>query len=210
VAFSLGAISAAAILLALTLGGLRAAPNLRAVLGETPCAAPCWHQITPGQTRVSDAVQQIGADPAVEDLIVNVQNASWWWNGAQPAGLRGGSRDFDGRMLFASDAPDSTVDGLALMSSLTLGDLISALGPPEQQTLHVSPSGWRAGALYVADYGNWQAFALLSCPLRPGDFWKAGVGFAFGTIDFGLGGETWTTGPNTLQPLVRLHGYCAG
>ncbi|MBL8146608.1 MAG: hypothetical protein JNL34_09515 [Anaerolineae bacterium] len=158
---------------------------------------------------MDDALQQISTDPAVEDLIVNVQNASWWWNGAQPEELRSGSRAFDGRMLFAGDSPDSLVDGLALVSSLRLGDLISALGPPEQQILHFSPADARPGALYVADFGGWQAFALLSCPLRPGDFWNAEAGFAFGTVGLDLGGESWASGAGTLQPLLRLSEYCA-
>lgn len=202
-----GALGVAA---ATAIGSARPAPDMRAVLGSPPCAAPCWRHITPGVTPLFQAVAAIQDDPALEDLIVNVQSATWWWNGAQPAGLSHKPRPFDGRMLFRIDSPDSTVDGLALMTSLPLADFIGALGAPDRHILYFPPVANRPGGLYAAEYGEITVFAALHCPVGPGDFWTTEAGVAFGQITLDLGGPVLSAQTGPGWPVAQFLDYCRG
>lgn len=195
--------------LAVALGAVRPAPDLTSVLGAPPCAAPCWHGIIPGVTSLDAAVVELRADPAVEDLTVNVGSASWWWNSDQSAGLSRGSEIFDGRLLFQDDAADSLVDGLALFTSFRLGDVRNLLGPPDQYTLHTFSTPDFRGIFYEADYGDLRVFAALSCPLRPTDFWNTPVGVAFGTVDFGNTGEALSLSGESGWPVDRMIERCS-
>ena len=208
IALGAGAACLLAALLAVVIGGARTPPDLTSIVGKPPCAAPCWRQITPGVTRVSDALLQLRADPSLEDLTVNVQSASWWWTGAPSNDDGHSARTFDGRLLFASDTPESTVDGLALMTSLSLGDLLPALGSPAALTLYFPPPGSRPGMIYMADYGNLAVFAALPCPLRPADFWRAQAGVTFGAVSLDLGGSSWQAGPEVSHVLPRVIEQC--
>ena len=197
-----------AIVAAHTVGAARSGPDLRPVLGEPPCAAPCWRNITPGITPLLDAVQAIYGDPALEDLSVNVRSATWWWNGKQPVALSHRPRPFDGRMIFENDSADSTVDGLALMTSLTLGDLYSVLGPPQRHVLYFPPEPSNPGAVYAAQYRHLTIFSTLQCPLDPADFWGAEAGVVFGEISLELGGETTTVRGSPQEPIRALMDHC--
>lgn len=208
-ALGAGVASAAAILLAVVLGAARPAPDLRAVLGETPCAAPCWHAITPGVTSLVDALRELRSDPDIEDLAITVGSASWWWSARLQDGRSADSWPFDGRMLFQNDTADSQVDGLALLTSFRLGDLRNALGPPGQHILHTFSTPERTGILYEADYGELRVFSALSCPLRPVDFWNAPVGVAFGTVELASGGETSSIEAEPAWPVERLTALCS-
>ena len=210
IALAGGLWAALAVAAATALGSARPAPDMRAVLGEAPCTAPCWRSITPGVTPLLQAVGFIQEDPALEDLMVNVHSASWWWNGAQPTGLSHRPRPFDGRMFFRVDAPDSPVAGLALMTSLTLADFMGALGPPDRHVLYFPPVTNRPGGIYAAEYGDITVFAALHCPSGPGAFWTAESGVAFGQIQLDLGGPVFSSEAGPGWPVRVLLDYCRG
>ncbi len=195
---------------ALALGAARPAPDMRAVLGAAPCTPPCWHDITPGVTPLMDAVRAIYEDPALEDLSVNVRSASWWWNGEQPAGLSHRPRPFDGRMIFRNNSPDGLVDGLALMTALTLGDLIGALGPPDRHILYFPPTSNRLGAIYAAEYAELTLFTTLHCPAAPGAFWSSEAGVIFGEVTLDMGGQRRMARSGPGWPIQMLQAYCEG
>ena len=208
-ALGVGALCMLVVTAAAALGTARPSPDMRAVLGEPPCVAPCWHTITPGLTPFMEAVNAIYSDPALEDLSVNVRSASWWWNGAQPESLSHVARPFDGRMIVRSESPDSIVDGLALMTTLTLGDLIGRLGPADRHILYFPPTPGRLGAIYAAEYGDITVFSTLHCPVQPSDFWMSEAGVAFGAISLDLSGEIRAEQAGPSWPIQRLIEHCA-
>lgn len=207
VASAAGVVCLSAVVLAVVLGAARPAPDLQAVLGQAPCAAPCWHGIRPGITRLQDAVSELRRDPAIGDLTENIGSATWWWNGAQPGALSGHSRPFDGRLLASDSSAGNRVEGVAIYTALKLGDLLPALGTPDSHSLVLpGPSADLSGRFYVADYGELQFFAFLPCSLRPADFWNADAGVAFGEVNFG--GETQALPARPNPPLETIMASC--
>lgn len=188
VTLTLAATSALLIALSLTLGASQPAPDFAPLLGEAPCAAPCWLGITPGSTTPSDAVALLEQNPSVDAMVVNVGSASWWWNGAQAPVFSHQPRPFDGRMLFDSDEPDEPVTGLALMTTLTLGDLYLKLGPPRSQILHAADTPAPPFIVYEARYNGLSLFTTLACPLSPAALWNVPVGLIFGEADLAAAG----------------------
>jgi hypothetical protein len=189
---ALSAASTAAVALALAVGAARPAPDLTPVLGEPPCDAPCWRTIQPGQTTLVDAVSLLDNDPTVDAVVINVRSASWWWNGAQSPVLSHKSRPFDGRILFHTDSSDSPIAGMALMTTLTLGDLVLALGTPHTQTFYLPTTPAQSYVIYEAIYDDLSIFATLACPVSPVEFWNTPAGITFGEVDLALGGVRMT------------------
>jgi hypothetical protein len=209
-ALALTSLTMAALALTLALASGRPAPDYRPLLGEGACAAPCWHEIRPGETTLIEAVALLDQDPSVEAVVVNVRSASWWWNGDQAPVLRHQPQPFDGRMLFESDASASPIDGLALMTTLTLGDLYVHLGPPRSQTFHLPRNPAPTLLIYEAHYDGLSVFATLACPISPSAFWAAPAGLTFGEVDLSVGGIRLTAPGMAGWPLGRYGSLCAG
>lgn len=207
-ALVLAAASSLVIALALAFGASRPAPDFAPLLGETPCAAPCWHGITPGDTTPARAVALLEQDPSVDAIVTNVDSASWWWNGSQAPVFRHQAQPFDGRMLFDSDDAGGPVNGLALMTTLTVGDLYLKLGPPRSQTLHLAEPPSPPFVIYEARYNGVSLFATLACPLSPAALWNAPAGLIYGKADLALGGVRLSTS-GTDWPLRRFAGVCS-
>ncbi len=205
----LSVVSAAAVVFALAVGASQPGPELTPVLGEPPCAAPCWYAIHPGETDLIEAAAVLDNNPAVEALVINVRSASWWWNGEQPAIFGNRPRPFDGRILFENNAPGSPVQGVALMTTLNLGDLYLALGAPQSQTFHLPPGNTRPGVIYEAEYDGLSVFASLTCPISPNDFWNAEAGITYGEVDLSLGGVRVSSAGISGWPMRRFASLCA-
>jgi hypothetical protein len=207
-ALALTGVIMAGLALALVLAAGVPAPDYAPLLGEGACAAPCWHDIQPGETTLVEAVALLDQDPSVEAVVVNVRSASWWWNGDQAPVLRHQPQPFDGRMLFATDAADSAIDGLALMTTLTLGDLYLQLGPPHTQTFHLPSNPAPTRLIYEAHYDGLSVFATLACPVSPTAFWAAPAGLTFGEVDLSIGGIRLTAPATAGWPLGRYSDLC--
>jgi hypothetical protein len=70
------------LLLGLALTGCAQVPELRdmtllpddSLLSKEPCAAPCWRDIVPGETRWADALTRVEEDPTLQDPEVQQQD----------------------------------------------------------------------------------------------------------------------------------------
>jgi hypothetical protein len=103
-----------------------------------PCAPPCWEGITPGKTRLSEALEVLNWHPQVRDIDVDccyregTSTVSWRWNGTSQAAGRLYFRQIDPHHL---DDPIVTSIIAPSLARFTLGTIIDAYGEPS----HIMP-----------------------------------------------------------------------
>ncbi len=108
-------------------------PNLRddsllqdsSLVSNQPCSAPCWHNITPGQTSWSDALTTIEDDTNYEN--VNVQEDDQSTAKVAEWQQKGGSTCCQ---MYTQDGDTVSVLFLRIAPNLNIGEVISAQGEP--------------------------------------------------------------------------------
>ncbi|NPV66805.1 MAG: hypothetical protein HPY64_06635 [Anaerolineae bacterium] len=99
------------------------------VTGE-PCAAPCWRNITPGETSWTEAIEIIRADDSLSDPEVNTEEQGV----VQALWQKAGSNQYCCRLLADSENDPVSYVFLALSPRTIVDSVISAHGDPTYVT----------------------------------------------------------------------------
>lgn len=130
---------------ALCLVSCRKAPVDRSLLTDSPCAAPCWHGITPGITSRSQAIAVLRDSPYIRQDSLRERGSeelggvTWEWSG-------------QGRWLQPSISWRNGVVQeitLGLTYNLTVEEIVNKFGPPE--ALDVAPGGTPEHWYWIVD-----------------------------------------------------------
>ncbi|MCS7071235.1 MAG: hypothetical protein NZM00_07000 [Anaerolinea sp.] len=167
--------------------------ELRALLDDPACTAPCWARIVPGVTSAGEAMAILETHPWIAQVHRSLDKISFWWNGQQPTLFDDTGRAFHGRLELQLIDGVERVSSIVLATRADLGTMQLELGQPETLTLHAITGGedTRAGVVHVAHYPalGITAFNLLHCPLSVTDFWHAPAVIAFGEPVLAFPGE---------------------
>ena len=204
----LSVVSAAAVVFALAVGASQPGPELTPVLGEPPCAAPCWYAIHPGETDLIETAAVLDNNPAVEALVINVRSASWW-SSANSGDLRQPAapvrrphpvREQRARQPGAGRGADDDAQPRRPL-----------FGPGRASITDVSsaPGKHASRRHYEAEYDGLSVFASLTCPISPNDFWNAEAGITYGEVDLSLGGVRVSSAGISGWPMRRFASLCA-
>jgi hypothetical protein len=120
--------------------------------GDNSCSWPCWQGITPGVTRISDALHLLRASPVVskstvqsEELKPGIGTARWDWDIS--------NNQFEGDMEWR-DGIVSRI-GLSAYPIYSIGEIIDRFGPPEKISvidcamIAEAPQEWCASFYYA-------------------------------------------------------------
>lgn len=183
---------------ALPMTALRALPSatartaaLRDLLRPDACAAPCFLDIAIGQTTIDDALSRLHDHPWVANVFYAGRPGMatyWGWDEAFPfrseiLGTSAISLVEAGEQLEFDEIWD-TID---LVTTIPLGDLVAALGPPDHLAVNLLaaqsrrlpsassqfvPSG---GVRLIAAYADGITLTsdTLTCPVEIRDLWRA-------------------------------------
>lgn len=120
-------------------------PLLSDLVTEPLCEAPCWREIVPGETRVTDVADLIRADK--QNIEIGVQELQ---DGAQAVTWKTFNTELDDPNYIVGNA-DGIVEAISLLdlSQITLGDVIASQGEPD---LALAVPNNEASALFYAIY----------------------------------------------------------
>lgn len=177
--------------------------GLRAALASSPsCAEPCFMEVVPGVTTVSDVYRIFDAHPWVDRIVLgrpmSTITVGWRWNGLQPAFID------PERPSFLSVAARARISTFNLPTRITLGDLWLAIGSPDTGGLFVHSLPVEDGRLnlpadeQIVFYTRYGMVARV--PLSCGHFWQQTV---YLTWDGALANRLHTPDP---LPLHRVEG----
>lgn len=146
--------------------------ELRALL--TPpdgCAAPCFMGVRLGNTVSTQTVPILRRHPWVDQIYMHLDGYYWdWsWSGDQPAFIDASRRGFLGaRAVF-----DDTYNTLYIATSITLADLVLALGKPDYSTFTRVERVRSRVLLHSVVYEDLglQADGYIDCPIRVSRLW---------------------------------------
>lgn len=145
------------------------------LLSDGGCRLPCWAGMTPGQTRLEDAIALLKAHPWVARQQVdadisspNRAGALWWeWNGRQ-SGYIDGLRD--GRLAMENNV----IQYIVLQTTVPMGDVQALLGLPERGM--IARAGTYPDHVFVyAVYDGLSVRSRVACPVLASDLWHAPV-----------------------------------
>lgn len=150
--------------------------GLRAFFATGKCAAPCFLNIYPGVTTMSEANTLIreqgwvGQVEQSEDAMNGLPGAIYWmWNGQQPSifadGGRGSIRSFNGER----------VSEVQVELGLTIGDIWLSLGPPQSSATTIQGVNFPHISLaFVTLYPEFVILGSTNCPYHR-RFWQSRV-----------------------------------
>jgi hypothetical protein len=116
-----------------------------------PCAPPCFENITPGHTTVSETLEALRKNPLVFDAQVDTGAVTWYWAGQGAVNAA----------LFDTNDPNKVIRNILVVfpRSLLFGEVLEAYGEPSHLIVHnsIKPNGQHLNilAIYVP-----QGFAL--------------------------------------------------
>jgi len=143
------------------------------------CAAPCFMGIQPGMTTVDEALAILSQDPWVKPGSADEWHAAyatapvliWEWGEAAPDWI---DRQENGYVKFV----DGRVDMLIIGSELYWGDVVLAMGRPDQYRWNAVYADAVGAARFMYPYEGWYAdSALLMVTQR-----RCRLGRVYGTL----------------------------
>lgn len=149
------------------IGLIRARPYdghaLQAFFTSASCSRPCWQQIQPGSTTVTEALALLRADSWVEQVEHYDRWIRWSWSGQQPSLVNSA---IPGALLIENQR----VSLISVSLNVGFGDLQLTFGQP-----HVAGAGkFRDRVRIHFTYPEQQlTFVVqLACPMGPSAFWN--------------------------------------
>jgi hypothetical protein len=126
-------------------------------LAGTPCTSPCWENIRPGQTRVSEALASLNENPYIQGVEYwswpddPIGVIGWYWNGSD----QGGKLEYPQIAQDPQQAANTTVAWMAISfpTPLNLAEIRKAYGDPS----HVAPVFFSGQTAHV---GSTRSFDL--------------------------------------------------
>jgi hypothetical protein len=126
-------------------------------LTKQPCTPPCWEGITPGKTKLREAVEILNKHPfvgAIEDntytsLTATEPGVAWRWNGSTEGyGLLSSARRDLQDIANLPAAEDSIVSRIVVVfpEPFTLAEIRSAYGDPSHVVPYVGYGGIPGGS----------------------------------------------------------------
>ena len=115
------------------------------ILTDTPCAAPCWQGIVPGESSRLEALEVLDDSPYVrQDSLRQAGTgesggATWWW--------RVSGRHLQPSIKWTDDVVQEITLGLTY--DLSIEQVLDKYGPPE--AIHVSKGGTPEHWYWIAD-----------------------------------------------------------
>ena len=147
--------------------------ELRPLLIPTDdCAAPCFMGVRLGNAVSSQTVPVLRRHPWVKQVYMHLDGYYWdWtWSGHQPSFIDTGRRGFLGaRAVF-----DDTVDTMYVATSITLAELVLALGKPDYSSFTGAERVRSRVLLHSVVYLDLglQADGYIDCPIRVSRLWQ--------------------------------------
>jgi hypothetical protein len=131
--------------LALAFASCRAKPD-NTWLASSACEAPCWHDIAPGETTLSETNALLNSNPVILSNTIGFKGSSWQkfddfaYFGLQNSRVEGEIYFLDNRVSMLTF--DTTVDGqVGPFLGILLGELIDKYGEPQYLLKINVPSG---------------------------------------------------------------------
>ncbi|MBN8621000.1 MAG: hypothetical protein J0L63_18960 [Anaerolineae bacterium] len=179
--------AAGVMIFGLTLGVMRGMGDenreVEAALFPTNCAPPCFLNIRPGETRLSEARTILDAHPWVRDYYLTFRvltdpseerNATlvWHWNGQQPRLLRTPFVEA-GEMEFVA----GTAQAIRVATAIPFGEVWLRMGMPSRGYLRLSRTylGRFDNHLAIYEAAGVSFRTLLEHPPRIESYWYAPV-----------------------------------
>jgi hypothetical protein len=141
------------------------------------CAVPCFMDITPGQTRLNEALSLLEAHEWVGEVETkNLPFVTWTWSGLQPRGI-----DQESKGALYASSETAVVWDIAIRTTFPVASMYLLNGGP---TIRM-PNDRRlrtADNLFVGvSYPDLliSTFTQLSCPASVQDYWSSWLGLEF-------------------------------
>ena len=137
------------------------------LLTDDPCAAPCWHNITPGISNEDDVRSQLTSSPFVRSGTAERIRTDKWGNPLDQFSWQGRGKELN--RIYLQDGKALSIE-IHLDYTLTLEEVVKKYGPPEYVYGHVYGVEKRGYQVYF-DYPaqGWE-FISYTYPIRVRDY----------------------------------------
>ncbi|MBZ0293626.1 MAG: hypothetical protein K8L99_13750 [Anaerolineae bacterium] len=157
---------------------------LQVVTPPDGCYAPCFMGVIPGGTRADEALALLRAHDWVES-VERGTTIRWTWSGRQPDVI---ASDTPGQFSILSTFDRPLVASVYIVTQLTYGDLLLALGEPDHGYIAVDHRRQGTYIYYRSIYENWRFQARLlplkwECPFRPLEIYEVPVRIEMGLVN---------------------------
>ena len=126
------------------------------------CQKPCWQQIRPGVTTVSEALSLLQKHGWIDEIMRNDELIEWTWSGQQSALI-------DGSQPGSLRIQGGVVVSVRMMMAVGVGDFALLLGYPYWHSTNRTSGHAEIGLNYPNEYLSLNI--AITCPTTRAQFW---------------------------------------